>query len=113
MEHSFSDPEIKRLADGMTVIESDTYNAAFPANRISSVMLTLKNGQKLTSGDTEALGDPENPVTEEEVKAKFHAYARPKLGNDRADGLETAVGQLGNGEGLGALQSLIFAPVQT
>ena len=113
MEQSFSDPEIKRLADGMTVVESDTYNAAFPANRISSVTLTLKNGQKLTSGDTEALGDPENPATEEEVKAKFHAYARPKLGKDRAGALETAVGQLGNGQGLGALQALIFAPVQT
>ena len=95
----------------MTVVESDTYNAAFPANRISSVTLTLKNGQTLTSGDTEALGDPENPVTEGEVKAKFHKYARPKLGHDRSDALETAVGQLGNGEGLKTLQGLIFAPV--
>lgn len=111
MEQSFSDPEIRRLADGMTVVESDTYNAAFPANRISSVTLTLKNGQTLTSGDTEALGDPENPVTEGEVKAKFHKYARPKLGLDRSDALETAVGQLGNGEGLETLQGLIFAPV--
>jgi hypothetical protein len=73
--------------------------------------LILKNGQTLTSGDTEALGDPENPVTEGEVKAKFHKYARPKLGCDRSDALETAVGQLGNGEGLKTLQGLIFAPV--
>jgi len=113
MEQSFSDPEIKRLAAGMSVVESDAYNAAFPANRISSVTLTLKNGEKLTSGDTEALGDPENPVTEEEVKAKFHAYAGPKLGSERTAALEKAVGQLGNGEGLEAFQDLIFAPVHT
>lgn len=75
--------------------------------------LTLKNGEKLTSGDTEALGDPENPVTEEEVKAKFHAYAGPKLGSERTAALEKAVGQLGNGEGLESLQDLIFAPVYT
>jgi 2-methylcitrate dehydratase PrpD len=113
MEQSFQDPEIKRLAESMIVVESDTYNAAFPANRISSVTLTLKNGQTLTSGDTEALGDPENPVTHEEVKAKFHAYAAPKLGENRAVALETAVAQLGDGSGLEALEGLIFAPVHT
>jgi len=112
MEQSFNDPEIKRLAAGMNVVESETYNAAFPANRISSVTLTLKNGKTLTSGDTEALGDPENPVTEADVKTKFHAYARPKLGDARAEALEKAVGALGDGSGLGALQQHIFAPVQ-
>ena len=112
MERSFDDPEIRRLAESMFVVECDRYNAAFPANRISSVTLTLRNGRTLTSGDTEALGDPENPATEEDVKAKFHAYARPKLGGDRADALERAVGRLGNGEGLDALKALIFAPVQ-
>ena len=59
------------VAASMSVVESDTYNAAFPANRISCVTLTLKNGATLTSGDTEALGDPENPVNDAEVKAKF------------------------------------------
>jgi 2-methylcitrate dehydratase PrpD len=111
MEKSFNEPEIRRLAKGMTVVESDTYNAAFPAYRISNVTLTLKNGQELSSGDTQALGDPENPVTEDEVKAKFHAYARPKLGCNRAHALEKAVGRLGRGEGLGALKELIFAPI--
>ena len=95
MERSFDDPEIRRLAKSMFVVECDRYNAAFPANRISSVTLTLRNGRTLTSGDTETLGDPENPATEEDVKAKFHAYARPKLGGDRADALERAVGRLG------------------
>ncbi|MDE0993497.1 MAG: MmgE/PrpD family protein [Rhodospirillales bacterium] len=113
MEQSFSDPEIKRLAAGMSVVENDTYNAAFPANRISSVTLTLTNGKTLTSGDTEALGDPENPVTEEEVRGKFHFYAGPKLGKVRAEALEKAVNRLGDGSGLDALQDLIFAPVQT
>jgi 2-methylcitrate dehydratase PrpD len=112
MEQSFNDPEVKRLAAGMSVVESDTYNAAFPARRISSVTLTLKTGATLTSGDTEALGDPENPVTEGEIKAKFKAYAEPKLGVARTGALERAVDALGDGSGLGALQDLIFAPVQ-
>ncbi len=113
MGGSFEDPEIKRLAASMIVLESDTYNAAFPANRISSVTLTLKNGETLRSGDTEALGDPENPVTQGEVEAKFHAYAAPKLGSERANALEKVVCQLGNGAGLEAFQDLIFAPIRS
>jgi hypothetical protein len=74
--------------------------------------LILKNGETLTSGDTEALGDPENPVTIADVKAKFHAYARPKLGEARTDALERAVDALGDGSGLSAFQDLIFAPAQ-
>jgi len=112
MEKCFDDPEVQRLAKSMTVVENDTYNVAFPANRISSVTLTLRSGQQLTSGDTEALGDPENPVTQDEVKAKFLAYAQPKLGSERANALEKAVGRLGSGDGLGALMETIFAPVQ-
>ena len=111
MEESFSDPEIKRLAAGMTIIEDDTYNAAFPAMRISSVTLTLKDGQQLVSGDTQARGDPEIPVTQDEVRAKFYAYAQPKLGAERTKALEYAVDQLGNGRGLDSLSELIFAPI--
>ncbi len=113
MKQSFSDPEIKRLASSMVVVESDTYNTAFPANRISSVTLSLKSGEKLISGDTEALGDPENPVTDAEVKAKFHAYAGAKLGVARTEDLEKAVDKLGDSSGLVAFQDLIFAPVQS
>jgi len=58
MEQSFADPQIRRLDDGMRVVESDSYNAAFPADRISRVTLT--------TGGREALGDPERPVTEAE-----------------------------------------------
>lgn len=110
MEKSFDTPEIQRLASTMKVVENDTYNAAFPERRISSVTLTLKNGQTLSSGDTEALGDPETPATQNDVEAKFDAYATPPLGPERADALKTAVARLGDGAGLDPLCNLIFAP---
>jgi 2-methylcitrate dehydratase PrpD len=112
MEGSFDDPEIQRLAAGMTITENEAYNAAFPANRISSVTLKLNDVRKLVSGDTEAKGDPEVPVTLAEVSAKYHAYADPRLGVTHAVALERAVNQLGNGGGLDTLFELIFVPPQ-
>jgi len=107
---SFDDPEIQRLAMGMRIIESETYNDAFPANRISSVTLSLRDGRMLVSGDTEAKGDPEAPVAMDQVRDKFHAYAQPKLGAARAKALENVVAQLGYGGGLGTLSKLVFSP---
>jgi 2-methylcitrate dehydratase PrpD len=110
MEANFADPEIKRLAASMTITECDSYNDAFPQNRISNVTLTLKNGDRLVSGETEANGDPEDPVSFVQVREKFHAYATPVLGEQRVSAIETAVNQIGSGQGLSDLLSLITTP---
>jgi 2-methylcitrate dehydratase PrpD len=111
MEPSFADPEIRRLAAAMEVVEDDAFNAAFPAQRIASVTLTLGDGRVLTSGPVEARGDPEAPVAMEEVRAKFHAYADPGLGADRATAIEAEVDALGQGGDAARLTDLITAPV--
>lgn len=92
---SFRDPEILRLSDGMIVTESPDYNAAFPARRIAHVALVLKDGRRLESGPTEARGDPESPLSDAEVREKFHALADPLLGETRAAAIEQAVDGLG------------------
>lgn len=94
---AFRDPEILRLADNMTVTELPDYNAAFPARRIAHVALVLKDGRCLVSQPTEARGDPEEPVADTEVRAKFHALADPLLGATRAAAIERAVDGLGAG----------------
>lgn len=111
MAASFSDPEIKRLAQGMTVTENGDYNAAFPARRFAHVTLMLRDGRRLQSEPTEAIGDPEAPVDDAVVRAKFHAYAGPVLGSERAAAIETAVDRLGDGSGMEELVNLIIAPV--
>ena len=92
---SFRDPEILRLADGMVITESPEYNAAFPARRIAHVTLVLKDGRHLQSGPTEARGDPESPLSDAEVREKFHVLADPLLGETRAAAIEQAVDRLG------------------
>jgi 2-methylcitrate dehydratase PrpD len=89
-EAAFADPEIRRLAQGMQVTESDRYNAAFPARRIAHAVIVLHDGTRLESPPTEARGDPEAMVRRAEMQAKFHACADPVLGPARARALRQA-----------------------
>lgn len=111
MERSFADPEIRRLASGMIVSESADYNAAFPARRLAHVDLILKDGRRVSSGTTEARGDPEAPVEMQEVRDKFNSYAAPVLGAERTADIAAAVDALGQGGGTGAFFDLILAPL--
>jgi len=108
---AFNNPEVLRLADGMIIAEKDEYNAAFPARRIADVTLVMKDGRRLASPPTEALGDPEDPVDMPEVTAKFHALSNPVIGRTKAVALKNAVADLGNGAGLSGLQELLLANI--
>ncbi len=91
------DPEIHRLAAGMVIKESAEYDAAFPAFRYSDVVIVLKSGERVESGRWEARGDPETPLTMDEIHDKYHAYADPALGVERAMGIRNAVTALSEG----------------
>ena len=54
-DSSFSNPEIQRLARSIVIRENDTYNAAFPANRIADVTLVLIDLRYLRSVPNQAL----------------------------------------------------------
>lgn len=109
-EARFGDPEVRRLAGGMVVEESEAFNAEFPARRFSQVELRLKDGRVLNSGPTEAPGDPETPAPIEEIREKFYRYASP-LGAVRAGAIDNAVSSLGKGEGMQSLRELVSAPL--
>jgi 2-methylcitrate dehydratase PrpD len=106
---AFADPEIQRLADGMELIESGTFNEPFPLHRIADVVIILKSGERLSSGPTEARGDPEDPLSMEELEGKFHGYADPVLGSERAIRVRGAVNNLFGGASLVALTSELGA----
>lgn len=109
---AFDDPEILRLSDGMRCTESDAFNAAFPGRRIAQVTLQLTDGRRLVSESTEARGDPEAPVSNGEVRAKFHDFADPVLGATRAGEVERAVMALGDGGDLASLAGRIMPPAK-
>ncbi len=89
-----SDREAARLVTATTIRESPQYNERFPAARWGEVTLVLKDGRRLSSGALNARGGPENPLSEAEVRAKFHDYAEPVLGAAPAQAIEDAVCRL-------------------
>lgn len=105
-EAAFSDPEIRRLAEGMLVTESDAYNSAFPARRFAHAVLVLQDGTRLQSPPTEARGDPEAMVSRDEMRAKYHACADPVIGADQAVALRKAAEGLGHGQSAKGLLDL-------
>ena len=105
-EAAFCDPEIRRLAEGMLVTESDAYNSAFPARRFAHAVLVLQDGTRLQSPPTEARGDPEAMVSRDEMRAKYHACADPVIGAGRAIALRKAAEGLGHGQSAKGLLDL-------
>lgn len=74
------DAALHALSERVTVIEADRYNARFPARRWAHARVLLSDGHWLESVPYEARGNPDNPLTYEEIVAKYHALADPVLG---------------------------------
>jgi 2-methylcitrate dehydratase PrpD len=89
-----ADAEAARLVAATTVRESPEYSARFPADRWGEVTVVLRDGRRLASGPRNARGGPENPISEDEVRAKFRDYAGTALGRNRAQAIEEAVRRL-------------------
>ncbi len=111
---ALQDPAILRLASNMVLIEDDTYNARFPAERWAHVSVVLNDGSRLTSAPAIARGNPENPLSDPEIRQKYHLLAEPVLGRERAARLEERVDQLPRGGNhLPELLNLLLDPVSS
>ena len=85
------EPRVLKLARQMTITEDPVLTAAFPARRIARVTLTTKDGRVLRSAPTEALGDPERPLGEAGILAKYRQTAEPILGKARSERIAAEV----------------------
>jgi len=79
-EDGLNDARILELAHQVETVETDNFNAAFPARRFARVHLFLKSGEVFSSERTEAQGDPENKVSDDVIWNKFRTLATPILG---------------------------------
>lgn len=100
--------EILDLSARIEIVEDDAHNAAFPGNRFARATVTLSDGQVLVSQDCEPRGDPEAHLTDDEIRAKFHQFAEPALGPDRAQTIEAAVDALLDAPSIEPLTQLIY-----
>ena len=89
----------KRVADPVIVslrarISATVDNAM--AEDATEVKLTLKNGKSYTQEITHATGAPQNPMTDDQLNAKFQTLARDGLSKRRVSGLLESLWDLEN-----------------
>jgi 2-methylcitrate dehydratase PrpD len=111
LPHGLGDPAVAAMLRRVTVLEDDGFSAAFPAERHARIALTLKDGRVLRSGVVAARGDPEAPLSDQQLLAKFRMLAQG-LSAERVSRIERAVAALDREAGaLPSLLAAILAPI--
>jgi 2-methylcitrate dehydratase PrpD len=93
MAGGLADPAIRAMAARIRLVEDAAFSARFPAERIAVVSFTLDDGTVLTSPPTPARGDPEAPLSDDEVRQKFRNLTG-RLTSTRRASIERAVANL-------------------
>ncbi len=70
-------PQLRQLMDKVTVEVSEQAEAVFPNHRSATVRIVLKDGQELTHHAPTRRGDPDNPLTDQDIEDKFNELAAP------------------------------------
>ncbi len=84
---ALGDVEVLRLSESLEMREHAYAQENFPAERLSRVALTLRDGTVLQGDWMNPLWAPDAPPTDAELEAKFTALAAPVLGEARADAI--------------------------
>ncbi len=107
-----ADPRVARLIAATTLREAPELSRRFPAERWASVRVTLGDGRTLSSEPTRDRGNPDNPLSDAELREKYRSLAVPVLGRERATAIETAVEALTtDATALSTLIEALLAPI--
>lgn len=97
------DRRIRALASRVETVVSTDLEARFPAEALCEVEIVTTDGTAYRSGICGARGDPEDPLSDDELSDKFRALASPVIGAEGAEEIERAVEGLDQAPDLGAL----------
>ncbi|MEH6739624.1 MAG: hypothetical protein V7695_13885 [Sulfitobacter sp.] len=82
---NYDRPDIWRLVDKVSFVESDEYNAGFPQERFANVIIKLADGTTLKSETAVARGSFDAPLSDGEILEKLHHYAASVLSQSAQD----------------------------
>jgi 2-methylcitrate dehydratase PrpD len=94
VEEVLHDPEILRISRATEIVDSDHYTKISTRQRWADVTLYLEDGREIQSEPNTPRGDPEDPLSDQEISAKFHLLANPVIGEKRAMAIEERVSQV-------------------
>jgi 2-methylcitrate dehydratase len=90
----YEDTRILDVADTIQLVEDPAFTDAFPWSMSCRFELELKDGRRLDVVGDRPKGHPGNPLSDEELSAKFLAQAEPRLGSARAQELHDLIWSL-------------------
>ena len=99
-------PVVRRLM-GLTRIETD---ASLPRGVSCHTTMTMASGDVYVSQVDFAKGSLENPMSDDELRAKFESLAAPVVGLARCEQIADSVARLEQCADVGALLRLAAAP---
>lgn len=79
--------DVAELHARIAVREEPRHSARFPAGRWSDVTARLRDGRVISSGDVNARGGPEAPLSEADIRAKLGAMTDHVLSKERVAAL--------------------------
>lgn len=90
-----NDPAIRRLMANVHLVADPAMTAGFPSLRSARMRITLADGRTLEHHSPYRKGDPEEPLSDTELDAKFRELVAPVLGATRTDALLAQLWNLG------------------
>jgi 2-methylcitrate dehydratase len=91
------DPALRPLIKKLTIVEEPEFTRRYPAEACTRIEVTTTDGRRMAAQTSHPKGHHRNPLTDQEVEAKFRGLAAWPLGREGCDrvlaevwGLETA-----------------------
>ena len=91
------------LAKKIFVSKDDECDAAFPKRRSAKVTVTLADGRAFDFYAPTRKGDPDAPLSDTELSAKYHDLATDIIGAERTQQLEACIWKLDTLDDVAAL----------
>ena len=106
------DADILRISRATQLIDDPELTARSVQQRWAAVTLVTTDGQRFAAPPRTPRGDPDNPLSDAEISAKFHSFADDTLGRARADEVEDLSGRFDSLDpaGLSRLFDLCLSP---
>jgi 2-methylcitrate dehydratase len=83
-ERKIRDPKIRSFLKKVTVKEDTTLTEMYPGSVANRVTIRTRSGEKVTRQVDNPRGHPKNPMTDQEVEAKFLSLTKKLLPENRA-----------------------------
>ena len=87
-QDTLTDPDILRISTNTQLIDDPHLTEISVGKRWAAVSITTKNGETHTSPARTPRGDTDMPLSDAEIATKFHLFADPVIGQNRAAEIE-------------------------